>query len=412
MMRSTMIALAQRSAVKRALSRAMALLMVVPLATAGFGQEPALKDAYKDAFLIGASINQAQIYERDARAVHIIRRHFNAITPENVLKWELVHPAPDRYDFAAADRYVAFGEKYGMTIIGHTLIWHNQTPRWVFEDERGRPVSREVLLERMRDHIHTVVGRYKGRIRGWDVVNEALNEDGTLRQSPWLRIIGEDYIAKAFEFAHEADPGAELYYNDYSLENEAKRRGAIELIRKLKSQGVPITAIGLQEHNRLDWPKAEQVDKTIAEFAKLGLKVNITELDVSVLPWVEPGSDEAKRAASDPKLNPYTAGLPDEVQQRLARRYAELFKIYLKHRDVIDRVSFWNVTDADSWLNDFPARGRTDYPLLFDRAGRPKPAFYAVISVGMNRSAVGSRRAARGDESNRRTVRKMDFEAR
>lgn len=353
-------------------------------------REPTLKDAFREAFLIGASINRAQIYERDARGLAVISRHFNAITSENVLKWEAVHPAPDRYAFEAADLYVAFGEKHGMVIIGHTLIWHDRTPRWVFEDELGRPVSREVLLQRMREHIQRVVGRYRGLIRGWDVVNEALVEDGTLRQSPWLKTIGEDHIAKAFQFAHEADPQAELYYNDYSLENGAKRRGAIALIKKLKAQGVPITAIGLQEHNGLDWPSVERIDAAIRDFAALGIKVNVTELDVSVLPWVKPGSEAANRAASDPALNPYVAGLPDEVQQKLARRYAELFKVYLKHRDVIDRVNFWNVTDADSWLNDFPAPGRTDYPLLFDRAGRPKPAFYSVIE------AAGARTSTRG----------------
>ncbi len=202
----------------------------------------------------------------------VISEQFNSITPENVLKWESVHPQPDKYNFTPGDSYVAFGEAHGMWIIGHTLVWHNQTPRWVFEDANGKPVDRDTLLKRMHDHIQTVVGRYKGRIKGWDVVNEALNEDGTMRQTQWLKIIGDDYIAKAFEYAHEADPAAELYYNDYSLENEAKRHGAIELIKKLKAQGVPITAVGLQGHDKMDWPTAEQEDATIADFAKLGVK--------------------------------------------------------------------------------------------------------------------------------------------
>ena len=250
----------------------------------GAAKEPVLKDVFKKDFLIGAALNQNQFSERDQRGLPIITRHFNSITPENVLKWESVHPQPDTYNFAGPDAYVAFGEKYKMFIIGHTLVWHNQTPRWVFQDDKGNTVDRNTLLNRLRDHIRTVVGRYKGRIKGWDVVNEALNEDGTMRQSPWLKIIGEDYLVKAFEFAHEADPRAQLYYNDYSLENEPKRKGAIELIKQLKSRGVSIDAVGLQGHDKMDWPTVEQQDQTIAEFASLGIKVNITELDIDVLP--------------------------------------------------------------------------------------------------------------------------------
>ncbi len=350
---------------------------------AGGQTVPRLKDVFKDSFLIGAALNRAQFSEQDARGVPIVKTHFNTITPENVLKWELVHPAPDRYDFTAPDQFVAFGAKNGMFMVGHCLVWHSQTPPWVFQNEKGETATRELLLKRMRDHILTVVGRYRGRIRGWDVVNEALNEDGTLRASPWMKIIGEDYIAKAFEFAHEADPDAELYYNDYSVENEAKRNGAVELIRKLKARGVPVTGVGLQGHNNLEWPTVEQQDATIAAFGKLGVKVMITELDIDVLPRATRGqsADVADRAAFQAKLNPYTDGLPEDVQQALARRYADLFRVYLKHRGVVTRVTFWGVTDADSWKNNFPVRGRTNYPLLFDRSGRPKPAFYAVVDA-------------------------------
>jgi endo-1,4-beta-xylanase len=342
--------------------------------------QPALKDVLP--FHIGAAINAAQMTEKDSRGVSLLKAQFNSITPENVLKWESVHPQPDRYDFELPDRYVAFGEKYHMRIVGHTLVWHSQTPRWVFQD-----VDRDTLLNRMRDHIRTVVGRYKGRIAGWDVVNEALNDDGTLRQSPWLKAIGEDYIAKAFQFAHEADPDAELYYNDYSLENEPKRNGAVALIRKLKEQGIPVAAIGLQGHDKMDWPSVEQQDATIAAFAALGIKVNITELDIDVLPRAtrQQTADVGVRAAAQPELNPYVDGLPDRVQQDLAKRYAELFAVFLKHSDVISRVTFWGVSDADSWLNDWPVRGRTSYPLLFDREGKPKPAFDAIIRVAQSK---------------------------
>ena len=358
--------------------------------SAGARKTTTLKEAFSRCFLIGAAINQNQFTERDNRGVPIIASQFNSITPENVLKWESVHPEPGKYNFEGPDRYVAFGEKHRMFIVGHTLVWHNQTPRWVFEDSSGNPVDRQTLLERMRDHIHTVVGRYKGRINGWDVVNEALDEDGTLRQTPWMKIIGEDYLVKAFEFAHEADPAAQLYYNDYSLENEAKRNGAVELIKKLKAQGVPVVAIGLQDHNKMDWPSVEQVDVTIAAFAKLGLKVNITELDIDVLPPATQhrGADITLNVELQAKLNPYTTGLPAEVQEALAKRYAELFAVYLKHRDVVDRVTFWGVADGDSWLNGWPVRGRTSYPLLFDRQGKPKPAFDAVIQAARQKATA------------------------
>jgi len=345
-------------------------------------KQTALKDAFKNDFLIGAALNPRQFFEQDQRGVEIVTTQFNTITPENVLKWALVHPEPARYDFKAADRFVEFGEKSRMFIVGHTLVWHNQTPRWVFQDEKGNALGRESLLQRLREHIFTVVGRYKGRIKGWDVVNEALNQDGTMRQSPWFKIIGEDYVAKAFEFAHEADPAAELYYNDYDLELPAKRAGAVALLKKLKENGVPIQAVGLQNHNLMDWPSAADEDATIAAFAALGLKVNITELDVDVLPrTTKPGADYAVDVPVTPQLNPYVDRLPETMQLALAKRYAELFQVFRKHRDVIDRVTFWGVADGDSWLNNWPMKGRTNHPLLFDRYGRAKPALAAIIST-------------------------------
>jgi len=342
-----------------------------------------LKDAYRNDFKIGAAINTQQITGLDTRGDAIVAAQFDSITPENVLKWENVHPKPEVYSFDLPDKYVAFGEKNHMFIVGHCLVWHSQTPAWVFRDEKGNFVDRETLLKRMHDHIQTVVSRYKGRVQSWDVVNEALNEDGTLRQSPWLKIIGEDYIAKAFEFAHEADPQAQLTYNDYNLENEPKRKGAVALITKLKAAGVPVTSVGLQGHLTIDAPSAEDVDATIAAFGKLGVKVAITELDIDVLPR-DPrmfGAEVSLELQQDPKLNPYTNGLPPAAQKALADRYASLFGVFLKHRNVVNRVTFWGVTDAESWLNGWPIRGRTSYPLLFDRSGKPKQAFNAVIEA-------------------------------
>jgi endo-1,4-beta-xylanase len=340
-----------------------------------------LRDAFRGAFLVGAALNESVFTEADAKGAALVKAQFNTTTPENVLKWEAVHPQPGVFAFTAPDRYVDFGQRNGMAVIGHTLVWHNQVPRWVFQDSAGKPVSRDTLIARMRDHIMTVVGRYKGRIKGWDVVNEAVDEDGSLRKSPWLNIIGPDFLVKAYQFAHEADPNAELYYNDYSLENRPKREGAVALIKRLQAAAVHVTAIGLQGHDKMDWPSVAQQDSTIDAFAALGIKVNITEFDIDVLPAATrgPTADVTLRATLQASQNPYAAGLPDSVQQALAARYGALFGVFMKHRDVITRVTFWGVGDGDSWLNNWPVRGRTSYPLLFDRDDKPKPAFDAVM---------------------------------
>jgi len=351
--------------------------------SAGAAQGQGLKDTFRGAFLVGAAIAPKQFEELDVANAALVKREFNTISPENVLKWVIVHPQPNRYDFAPADKYVAFGERNGMFIIGHTLVWHSQVPGWVFQDAQGQPLTRDALLARMKDHIQMVVGRYKGRINGWDVVNEALNEDGTLRQTPWMKIIGPDYIAKAFEFAHEADPAAELYYNDYNLDYPAKRDGAVRLIKSLLDRGIPVKAIGSQEHLKLTTPAAAQVDSSIRAFAALGVKVNMTELDIDLLPTAtrNTGADVSMRAGPAPSLNPYAAGLPDSMQQKLARRYQDLFRVYMANRDAIDRITFWGVSDGDSWLNGWPVPGRTSYPLLFDRQLGRKPAYAAVSEV-------------------------------
>ena len=357
-------------------------ILLAGLATAA--QAPtSLKDAYKGDFYIGAAINAQQITGKDSRGDDIIASQFNSISPENCLKWEVVHPQPGKYDFALADQYVAFGEKHHMFIVGHNLVWHSQVPAWVFHDDKGNLLTRDALLARMKDHIDTVVGRYKGRIQSWDVVNEALNEDGTLRQSLWYKIIGPDYIEKAFAFAHQADPAAQLNYNDYNIENEAKRNGAIALVRKLQAGGIPISTVGIQEHDSLDFPTLTQLDDTIEAFGKLGVKVAITELDVDVLPKAtrQQTADVSVRAAANPELNPWPNGLPENVEQQLTKRYADLFIVYLKHRDVVNRVTLWGVTDADSWKNNWPVPGRRNYPLLFDREGKPKPAYDALMSL-------------------------------
>ena len=357
--------------------------LALSLTASALAALPSLKDAYKDDFLIGTALNPYRTESLDGEIPSFIESQFNAATAENAMKWGPIHPGPGIYNFDDADRFVEFCEHHHIKVIGHNLIWHSQTPKWVFEDDKGLPVTREVLLARMKEHIFTVAGRYKGRVLGWDVVNEALNEDGTLRDSPWRRIIGDDYIVKAFEFAHEADPQAELYYNDYAIENPAKRAGAVAIVRQLKAAGAHIDGVGIQEHVSLVWPTLAELDDSISAFAAEGVKVVITELDVSVLPEPDMGNADVGRRfiMNTPELDPYRYGLPPEMQEKLAARYAELFGVYLKHRDVVTRVTLWGLDDRDSWLNNFPVFGRTNYALLFDRMNRPKPAFQTVIDA-------------------------------
>lgn len=327
--------------------------------------------------------------DENSDVVRILKRHFTVLTPENVMKWDAVQPSPGRFSFAAADRLVEFARKNDFHVVGHTLVWHSQTPDWVFEESPGKPASRELLLERMREHIATVVGRYKGKVQAWDVVNEALNDDGTLRDSPWRRIIGDDFIEKAFEYAREADPAAHLYYNDYRLEVPSKRAGAIAIVKRLKKAGLRIDGVGIQGHVNLSHPTVEEQEATILAIHREGVMAMITEMDVDVLPGTKGWGDAdiRRREAEDPAFNPYVDGLPDEIQRRLAERYAELFRMYLKNHDKINRVTFWGVSDGDSWLNGFPIRGRVNHPLLFDRELKPKPALQAVLDAATGAGA-------------------------
>jgi endo-1,4-beta-xylanase len=359
------------------LLRAAAALAAVSAAA----ETPALKDVAPKGLRIGAAINRNQSDGRDEKALAIVTSQFNTISPENLLKWEAVHPEPDRYDFGPADRFVELGRSRGMFVVGHVLLWHQQTPAWVFEGEGGKKVDRDTLLARLRSHIATVVGRYRGRIGGWDVVNEALEDDGTLRQSPWLEAIGEEYVAKAFEFAHAADPAAELYYNDYNLWKPAKRDAAVRLVERLKAKGLRVDGIGEQGHWGVDDPPLAAIDAALAAIRAAGIPALITELDVDVLPrdpdmW---GADLAKKARIRAATNVYPDGLPAAAQQQLARRYADVFALFLKHG--VGRVTFWGVSDANTWLHDFPIPGRVNYPLLWDRNGHEKPAFEAVVDV-------------------------------
>jgi endo-1,4-beta-xylanase len=354
------------------------------VSAAGRGADSgALKDLMPRGILIGAAVNGRQMSGGDVVSTDIVKRQFSTISPENVLKPGPIHPAADRFNFEPADQFVAFAREHGLAAIGHCLVWHQQTAPWMFAGEGGARPTRDQMLTRLRTHIETVVGRYKGRIHGWDVVNEALDEDGSLRKTQWLELVGEDFIAKAFEYAHAADPDAELYYNDYNLWKPAKREAAIRLVKKLKAQGLRVDGIGEQAHWGVDEPPLADIDATVAALATSGAKVLLTEMDIDVLPrdpdmW---GADLSKKATIRAKTNIYPDGLPEEAQRRLAQRYADIFSIVLKHRQAVGRVTFWGVTDAHSWLHNFPIPGRTNYPLLWDRQGQPKRAFDAVVEV-------------------------------
>jgi len=339
---------------------------------------PALKDVFKADFLIGGALNRNLVMGRDPNAAAIAERHFNTATAENDLKWQRIHPQLDQYNWEPADSYVAFCEKNQMVTIGHCLVWHSQVPRWVFRDDSGNALTRDALLARMKDHITTVVGRYKGRIKGWDVVNEALNEDGTLRSSQWLQIIGEgsedkkyDFIENAFRWAREADPDAELYYNDYNLEtSKAKCDGAVAIVNHLKSKGIRIDGVGIQMHGGLTHPSVEGLEYAIMNLAATGVKVMVTELDLRTQTRGYRGADinqVNRESTSDPNA------AAAQTQKKLADKYAEIFSVLLKHKKDISRVTFWGVYDKTSWIGGSP--------LLFDRNYQPKEAFFAVVKT-------------------------------
>jgi endo-1,4-beta-xylanase len=335
-----------------------------------------LKDSFKKDFLIGTALNNSQIDEKNAVVNDLIKKQFNAATPENIMKSALIHPKWDTYNFTMADKLIEYGKKNNIKINGHTLIWHSQLPNFI----RGIKSS-DSIRTFFTDHIKTVAGRYKGKIFSWDVVNEALNEDGTLRNSVFLKHLGEGYLVDAFRLAQEASPKTELYYNDYNNEQPAKRAGCIKLIKKIQESGARIDGVGIQGHWHVGKIPLKDIEESILEYSALGLKVMFTELDIEVLERNFQGADVNQRMANSPEINPYTNGLPDNVQKQLADDYEALFKLFLKHKDKVTRVTFWGVNDGDSWLNNWPVRGRTSYPLLFDRNNQPKPAYFKVVGL-------------------------------
>lgn len=345
--------------------------------------EITLKDAFKDYFYFGTAIDTFQSRGKDPKATSVINKQFNSVVAENCMKSMYLQPEKDTFFFDDADDFVAFGEANNMFIIGHTLIWHSQAPKWFFIDELGNQVSRDTLIARMKKHITTVVARYKGRVDGWDVVNEAFNDDGTYRKSKFYEIIGEDYLKLAFQFAHQADPDAELYYNDYSMPKPGKRNAVAQMVKEFKTEGLRIDAIGMQGHYTLTYPTVNEFEETVEDFIASGCKVMVTELDITVLPLVSNNvsADISKNYKSDPKLNPYPESLPDSMQAALANRYADLFKVLVAHSESVSRVTVWGVNDKQTWRNNWPVKGRTDYPLLFDRNNEAKPVVDTLLTI-------------------------------
>lgn len=331
--------------------------------TAVYGGQtvPRLLEVYQDFFHIGVAVTPSKLGSH----LDLVSYHFNSLTAENHMKWESIQPREGEWTFCQADQLVSFATHHNMKVRGHTLIWHQQMPDWVFLDARGNRVSREVLLERMETHIKTLVGRYQGKVYAWDVVNEAI-DDGReyLRASPWYQILGADFIRYAFRFAHEADPDAKLFYNDYDTHQPAKRDKVVRLIEELQSESIPIHGVGMQGHYDIYHPPIYQIEQTIQTYRDLGVEIHITELDLSIFRWGERNGF--------PKPPPERLGLQ-------AARYGHLFVLFRQYSDVISNVTFWGIADDNTWLNDFPVRGRKNWPTLFDDHHQPKDAFWRVI---------------------------------
>ena len=340
-----------------------------------------LAGATKGKFLFGVAVNSQQVDGINPIETALIAKEFSAIVPENCMKPQPIHPEENRYNWDSADKFVAFGEKNKQVVTGHCLIWHSQIGRWFFVDAEGKDVAPEVLKERMRQHISTVVGRYKGRIKGWDVVNEAFEDNGQYRKSKFYQILGKDFIKYAFQFAHEADPNAELYYNDYNVETSAKCDAIAGLVKELKAAGCRIDAVGSQAHWHMNSPTVEATETSFKKLKDAGVHILITEWDISILPSPYEGANVSANFNYSKEMDPYREGVPDSIQQKWNKRMVDMFGLFLKYNDVVDRVTLWGLTDNTTWLNNFPIRGRKDYPVLFDRNNQRKPVVDEMIKM-------------------------------
>ena len=346
-----------------------------------FSELSSLKKVFDSKFKVGVAINKNQIKQKKSKEVELIKNQFSSLTAENVMKWEEIHPKKNKYNFKISDLIVTMAQENDQDLIGHTLVWHNQIPEWVTRNSDGSLVEKNKLFDNITQHISSVAGRYSGKIKGWDVVNEAILDDGSFRKNDFYNIAGEDYIFKSFEIAQKVDPSAELYYNDYSMYKPEKCDAAIVVADKIKDKGIRIDGIGLQAHWGLDYPSIEEIERSIIKIYEAGYKVHFTELDIDVLPnlWEIEGADLSDNFKSNDELNPYRKHLPDSISNLLANRYSEIFALFVKHSNKIERVTFWGLSDGHSWKNDWPAKGRTNYPLLFDRENKPKQAYQDIL---------------------------------
>ena len=339
-----------------------------------------LRQAADDRLLIGAAVMSNSL--DDPKLAQLIADQFNCLTGENEFKVQPTEPEKGQFQFEGADKILAFAEAHNMKMVGHNLCWHSQIPSWMFSDENGKPLSRDEALANLKEHIDGVVGHFKGKIIGWDVVNEAISDSPSqyLRPTPARRAIGDDYIVQAFRLAHDADPDTQLYYNDYNDEQPGKLKNVLRLVKELKAANVPIYAVGIQGHWILKNAAStiKQLDEAIDAYNAAGVKVMISELDVEVLPRSTGGANVNARESG---ANPYPNGLPADIAQQQADFYRQIFEVVNKHAGVVTRVTFWGTHDGTSWLNDWPVRGRTNHPLLWDRQLQPKPAFYAVLKT-------------------------------
>jgi endo-1,4-beta-xylanase len=354
---------------------------------AAAAQATGLAAAWRRHFRIGVAMSNQMLQRQEGADLDLIAREFNSVTAENAMKWGEIQPDGVNWRWERADQLVNFAAKHDMHVLGHTLVWHSQVPRGLFADASGAPLSRGALLGRMEEHINTMVGRYKGRVHTWDVVNEAIDEGNGWRKSQWQRIIGDDYMEQAFRMARKADPAAKLLYNDYNEHNPQKRAFQVRVIKDYLDRGVPIDGVGLQGHLGLAYPDLAEWERSVATYAEMGLEVHVTELDVDVLPNPnQPTAEISARAEYTSSNDPWPQGLPDEVQEKLADRYEQIFRILLRYRDRVERVTFWGLHDGMSWKNGFPIAGRTNYPLLFDREMKPKPAYQRLMQLARSES--------------------------
>jgi endo-1,4-beta-xylanase len=339
-----------------------------------------LKQAAGEKMLIGAAVTPRDF--EDEKHAGLLAEQFNSLTAENDFKPASLQPERGKFTFENADKIADFAQKHGQKLIGHTLLWHNQSPAFLFQDENKQPLPREKALENLKTHIDMVVKHFGDKVVGWDVVNEAIADEGEyLRDTPARKAIGDDFVVQAFKLAQAANPDVELYYNDYNIEAPYKRPKALRLIKELKEAGCRVDGVGIQGHWLIDSPSVKEIDESIRAYADLGMKVMITELDVDVLPRKKGGADVS--ATEKGGLDPYQSGLPADVQQKLAKRYRELFTMLAKHRDAgtLTRVTFWGFYDGHTWLNDWPTRGRTNHPMPWDRQLKPKPALSAIVEA-------------------------------